>query len=102
MARGTDGKVVQKPVNTTMPILCILNLLPISINRRRHSFKKETRLLPIAGLATAELKRQNEKRRRAKVTRKRKGRTDRPRSESHDNKTSSHIIQLLACCKCWV
>lgn len=61
MARGSDGNVVQKLVHITKPILRIPTLAVHLDRQETFSFNKETQLFPIAGLVSAELKRQDEK-----------------------------------------
>jgi len=61
MVREKDGDVVQKLVHIDKPILRIPTLAVHLDRQETFSFNKETQLFPIAGLVSAELKRQDEK-----------------------------------------
>ncbi|KAI9818345.1 MAG: hypothetical protein M1826_001407 [Phylliscum demangeonii] len=57
MVRAKDGRIVQKLVKVTRPILRIPTLAIHLDRQETFSFNKETQLFPIAGLVAAELNR---------------------------------------------
>lgn len=95
MVRGADGNVVQKLVHIKKPILRIPTLAVHLDRQEKFEFNKETQLFPIAGLVSAELKRQDDKKAKANAQEEEQ---DKPFSplKAITTRHHPHIVQVIA------